>query len=113
MNPLLCGAVLEAACFPWTSEILAGSITHGRCMLQIDQLVSTHGVGQDCAQRYLAAANDDLATAHRLLQTSRVSGGCHFMRTPQVPNLMLVLHLFGCSHHVCLLLFPMYLPHSK
>ena len=34
--------------------------------------MATHSVTQDKAERYLLAANDDLAAAHRLLQTSRV-----------------------------------------
>ncbi len=35
-------------------------------------LTSAHGVSRDTAQRYLMAANDDLAATHRLLQASRV-----------------------------------------
>ena len=39
---------------------------------QVDSLVATHSVTQDRAERYLLAADGDLAAAHRLLQTSRV-----------------------------------------
>ena len=42
------------------------------CADQVDSLVATHSITQDKAERYLLAANDDLAAAHRLLQTSRV-----------------------------------------
>lgn len=40
---------------------------------KVESLVSAHGVTSDVAQRYLMAANDDAAAAHRLLQASRVS----------------------------------------
>lgn len=39
---------------------------------KLDALTSAHGVSRDVAQRYLMAANDELAATHRLLQTSRV-----------------------------------------
>ncbi|EIE19775.1 hypothetical protein COCSUDRAFT_44590 [Coccomyxa subellipsoidea C-169] len=38
---------------------------------KLDVLTSAHGVSRDTAQRYLMAANDDLAATHRLLQASR------------------------------------------
>lgn len=56
---------------------------------KLDALTSAHGVTRDVAQRYLLAANDDLAATHRLLQTTRVRelgcsaetvwAACHFV----------------------------------
>jgi hypothetical protein len=71
---------------------------------QVDQLVSTHGVPQDTAQRYLTAANNDLPGAHRLLQTSRVRSLTHNTLAGCTDTMSRHCCNFICSCRRCIML---------
>jgi hypothetical protein len=65
-GPAAAGASLDA------DTHAAAPVAPAEPVNKAQSLANTHAVTLDVAQRYLMAANDDVAAAHRLLLTTRV-----------------------------------------